>query len=108
MKADITVDDLRRADGRPEAYDVPPDFAGSPCALCTMEGKIGLRYKHGEIFMSSPADAVDAESHLVCKGHLPANVVIFNPQTNTCRNKEGTDTWREPDNQVSFRPVGHH
>lgn len=98
-------DDLTRADGRPEAYDVPPDFVGANCVLCINEGKIGMRYKYREIFMSSPADSADCEAHLVCVGHLPDDVVIFDPIANMCRNKDGSDVWHEPDNTVSYRPV---
>lgn len=98
------MDDFTRNDGRPEAYDVPENFAGSNCVLCIAEGKTGIRYKHREIFMSSPADAKDGEAHLVCLGHLPDDVVIFDPVANMCRNKDGTDVWHEPDDTVSFRP----
>lgn len=86
---------VSRPDGRPEAYDIPSNQAPMPCALCAEEGKIGIRYKPGEIVMSSPIDAADGQAHLVCLGHLPENIVIYNPETNTCRNRDGSYTWKE-------------
>lgn len=84
-----------RLDGRPEAYDMPPDFRGGVCITCMMEDKIGVRYNHGEIFLCSPLDASDGQSHLVCKGHVPEDVVIFDPVSGTCRNKSGSEVWKE-------------
>jgi hypothetical protein len=86
---------VSRPDGRPEAYDIPPGQAPMPCALCAAEGKIGVRYNPGEIVMASPIDANDGNAHLVCLGHLPKNIVIFDPVSGTCRNRDGSHTWRE-------------
>lgn len=87
---------VSRPDGRPEAYDAPVGFQG-PCALCTAEGKTGVRYKYGEIVMASPIDSDDGQAHLVCIGHLPKNIVIFNPDDGTCRNRDSSHIWREDD-----------
>lgn len=86
---------VSRPDGRPEAYDPPEGFDDSPCALCVEEGKVGVRYKRGEIVMASPIDSSDGNAHLVCIGHLPKNIVIFDPVTGVCRNRDGSHTWRE-------------
>ncbi len=86
---------VSRPDGRPEAYDPPEGFDNAPCALCVQEGKVGLRYKRGEIVMASPIDSSDGNAHLVCIGHLPKNIVIFDPVTGVCRNRDGSYTWRE-------------
>ncbi len=92
--ADTRVN-VSRPDGRPEAYDIPSNQPAMPCAVCAAEGKTGLRYKPGEVVMASPIDANDGEAHLVCLGHLPENIVIYNPETDTCRNRDGSYTWRE-------------
>ena len=94
MKMDFRVN-VSRPDGRPEAYDIPKNLDPMPCAMCAEEGKFGVRYKPGEIVMSSPIDASDGCAHLVCLGHLPENIVIFDPITGTCRNRDGSYTWRE-------------
>ena len=86
---------VNRPDGRPEAYDPPEDFVDGSCAMCVHEKKYGLRYKRGEIVMMSPIDSSDGLAHLVCLGHLPKNIVIFDPVTGTCRNRDGSYTWRE-------------
>lgn len=86
---------VSRPDGRPEAYDTPPDFVSGGCVLCIAEGKTGIRYNHGEIVMASPIDADDGSPHLVCLGHLPENVVIYDPVSGVCRNRDGSHTWRE-------------
>ena len=86
---------VSRPDGRPEAYDPPEGFTDSPCALCVQEGKTGVRYSRGEIVMASPIDSSDGNAHLVCIGHLPKNIVIFDPVTGVCRNRDGSYTWRE-------------
>ena len=85
--------DVSRPDGRPEAYDVPKGFIGG-CALCAEAGKI-VRYRYGELVMSSPIDAVDGDAHLICLGHLPEDIVIFNPDDGTCRSRNGRDVWTE-------------
>lgn len=86
---------VSRPDGRREAYDAPVDAGGSACAMCVYEGKIGLRYNRGEIVMMSPLDSSDGQAHLVCLGHLPRDIVIFDPVTGVCRNRDGSHTWRE-------------
>lgn len=86
---------VSRPDGRPEAYDPPLGFSGAACAMCVHEGKLGLRYVRGEIVMMSPIDSSDGQAHLVCRGHLPKNIVIYDPVTNVCRNRDGSHTWTE-------------
>ena len=87
--------DVSRPDGRPEAYDAPKGSTGLTCILCVEENKFGVRYNAGEIFMCSPADSSDGQAHLVCMGHVPENIVIYNPETGLCRSKDGSDVWRE-------------
>lgn len=86
---------VSRADGRPEAYDIPAGQAPMPCALCSLEGKRGVRYKPGEAVLASPIDSSDGNAKIICLGHLPENIVIYNPETDTCRNRDGSHTWRE-------------
>ena len=40
-------------------------------------------------------DSSDGNAHLICVGHLPKNIVIFDPVTGVCRNRDGSYTWRE-------------
>lgn len=87
---------VNRADGRPEAYDMPGlAVAGVRCAACAGTDKRDQVYGVGEIFMCSPIDAADGQAHMVCKDHLPDNVVIYDPKTNTCRDKSGDNVWTE-------------
>lgn len=84
-----------RQDGRPLYFDT---FPGSmmPCFVCR---QIGLQATYLQSFMNDPANpppgAEAGSVHTVCKHHLPDDVVIYNPQTEECRNKEGTKTWTE-------------
>lgn len=86
-----------REDGRPLYYDIAPGDIVQ-CALCILEGK-WQQYRQNEGFMNDPANPpvpMEPRSvHTICRGHLPDNAVIFNPKDQTCRNKEGADTWRE-------------
>jgi len=81
---------LDRPDGRPECYEinVPEGHEGIPCWNCVLE-KNSTRYRQGEIFLASPIDSADGAAHPVCKKHLPANIVIFDPVTKLCRNRDG-------------------
>lgn len=84
---------VSRPDGRPEAYDIPPG-THMVCEISVANGLDGV-FPAGEIVMVSPIDTSDGEAHFVHISHLPDNVVILNPQTNICRNKDGSETWSE-------------
>jgi hypothetical protein len=85
---------VSRPDGRPEAYDVPKNFAAS-CAMCVEEGHTA-KLGYGKLVMCSPIDSSDGQAHLVCvEKHTPANIVIFDPATGLCRDKTGQNVWRE-------------
>lgn len=84
---------LRRPDGRPEVYDIPPG-TDVQCEISRAHG-IPAKFKEGEIVMTSPADSSDGKPHFVHTSYLPENVVIYNPKTGTCRNKSGDHEWRE-------------
>lgn len=86
---------VTRPDGRPEAYDCIPEGERVQCEACKGTLRDLLRYKTGEAFMVSPVDAADGMPHWCCTFHLPDNAVIFNPKTNTCRDKTGTSVWTE-------------
>lgn len=84
---------VSRPDGRPEAYDIP---AGKHvlCEISVANGLDGV-FPAGEVVMLSPIDTADGQPHFVHVSHLPDNVVIYNRETDLCRNKDGTQTWRE-------------
>ena len=91
----MNVNKLARPDGRPEAYDVPNiDGQEFECGMCA---DLGLLIKGGqnEIFMMSPAYFEDGKPHFLCREHLPDNTVIYNPETNKCRDKSGENEWEE-------------
>ena len=87
--------DIRRPDGRPEAYTVPDlGHDAYACVLCTENGVKKL-YPAAKVVMASPADSVDGQTHFVCLDHVPENIVIFNPITGNCRDKTGDNVWKE-------------
>lgn len=103
MKKEDPRVNVTRPDGRPEAYDIAPEpgSAGedgnytSTCALCQQTENHNKVYGKGQIFMCSPIDASDGQAHMICLNHLPDNVVIYDPATDTCRDKTGQNVWRE-------------
>jgi hypothetical protein len=87
---------LMRPDGRPEAYviNVPATAEGVPCWNCVLENN-STRYRHNEIFLCSPIDSADGAAHPICLKHLPANIVIYDPETKLCRDRDGQAVWHE-------------
>lgn len=93
-----------RADGRPLYYDIGgPDRV--KCFFCEKNGLSAL-YGFKEAFMNDPANSPDGSGdvHTICKHHLPDDAVVYNPSTNTCRDKDGQNEWMEdkPDENASF------
>lgn len=86
---------INRPDGRPEVYDCLPPNTAVGCIACAAEGRTDLVYRKGEAFMTSPIDSTDGNAHWACLRHLPDNVVIYDPQTNQCRDKTGQNVWIE-------------
>ncbi len=86
-----------REDGRPLFYDITGE-SRMECFYCLRAG-ITAFHAPGEAFMADPANSPDGSGdiHIVCRGHLPDNAVIYNPGTNTCRDKGGSNVWREDD-----------
>lgn len=90
---------VSRPDGRPEAYRLTKAVRAAmtgkwECALCKMEGKQVI-HPAREMVMTNPVDSADGQPHMVCVGHLPDDIVIFDPDTNQCSNKDGTAVWVE-------------
>ena len=86
-----------RLDGRPLYYDVGPGER-RPCYICECNGLL-MTYGVNDIFMNDPANAPDGSNDIftICRHHLPDDAVIYNQATNLCRNKEGSNSWEEPD-----------
>jgi hypothetical protein len=85
-----------RADGRPEVYACPPGVVREyTCLICDHTKVLDVKYTGSESFMTHPEDSEDGEPHILCHHHLPDNVVIYDPRTNKCSNKSGTNTWKE-------------
>ena len=84
---------VTRPDGRPEVYDVPPG-AEVHCEECAVHGRPTAGTK-GNIVMTNPLDSEDGLEHFIHIEHLPEDVVIYDPVSNQCRNKDGTQTWVE-------------
>lgn len=91
-----------RADGRPQFYDIAKDDRVQ-CVICLANG-IDAQYKRGEAFINDPANSPvkdrktgkqDGAVYTVCKGHIPDNAVIYDPLDDTCRTKDGSNTWSE-------------
>ena len=95
IKAPVKLKNAR-ADGRPLFYDIN-GMEQVGCYWCELKGMMGMRYRVNEAYMADPANAPDGSHGLytVCKGHLPDDAVIYNPTSNKCRNKSGTNTWEE-------------
>lgn len=77
------------ASGRPLYF---AQKGAGPCALCQ---RMGLIITHtGTIYMNDPANSPlgDESVYTVCKGHLPSNVVIFEPETGRTYDKNGEPT----------------
>jgi hypothetical protein len=92
----MTATNITRPDGRPEAYDtLPASHEGVMCVMCLYEKKISALFRKGEVFMCSPIDSADGQAHWVCKGHMPKNVVIYDPATDLCRDLDGETVWHE-------------
>ncbi len=83
---------VTRPDGRPEVYDIPPG-THMVCEISVANGLDGV-FPAGEVVMLSPLDTPDGEPHFIHVSHLPDNVVIYNRQSDMCRDKSG-NTWRE-------------
>ena len=87
---------VTRPDGRPEVYDLPtPASFTSLCMACQGTERAPMQHPKGRIFMCSPIDSSDGNSHFVCIDHLPGNVVIYDPVSDMCRDKTGQNVWRE-------------
>lgn len=88
---------LNRPDQRPEVYSVPPVAVGLGyrCALCIHHKGSSPLYGSKEAFMCNPVDSEDMTAHFICHEHLPENVVIYDVQTNLCRDKSGHNVWSE-------------
>lgn len=82
-----------RPDGRMEVYDVQegPTFH---CEECALHGRPTAGSK-GNIVMTNPLDSEDGMEHFIHIEHLPEDVVIYDPVSNQCRNKDGTNSWVE-------------
>jgi hypothetical protein len=86
---------VSRPDGRPEAYDLPPEVPDAPCEVCVQEGHTA-RLPRGKVVIASPIDTSDGQAHCVCiEKHVPDNIVIFDPATGLCRDKSGENVWKE-------------
>jgi len=87
---------IARPDGRPEAYMLPASarLVGSvfTCVSCLP----GIRYGWASVVMASPIDAADGQPHIVCYYHTPDDVVIYDPVSGLCHDKQGR-VWREDD-----------
>jgi hypothetical protein len=84
---------VTRPDGRPEVYDVPSGVTFH-CEQSALEGKPSA-YQKGQVVMVNPLDSEDGKEHFIHVSYLPDDVVIYDPETNQCRNKDGTKTWVE-------------
>lgn len=85
-----------RADGRPLYFDIQEGFR-VPCYYALKNGLKGVSFRRGEAVMNDPANspAGDGAVHTISVAHLPKDAVIYDPITGMCRNKDGTESWRE-------------
>ncbi len=92
-----------RPDGRPLYFDLPSPEMKVPCLTCAAQLGLGHAYKRGEVFFNDPANSPvtgphglpDEAVYYLCKNHLPENAVIYDPVTQLCRDKSGTNSWSE-------------
>ena len=90
-----------RADGRPEGYMLPtmtePGYLCSVCmALAAVSGSKPKALNGDDgIVMMNHEDTIDGNRHLLCVEHQPENIVVFNPETGTCRDRTGENVWTE-------------
>lgn len=91
-----------RQDGRPLYYDVNLGDKVN-CYHCEKAGIKGMTYGQNEGFIADPANSPDGSPDVftVCRGHLPERAVIYNPTSNMCRNKSGTENWMEDNPDMS-------
>lgn len=86
-----------RPDGRPLYYDVTGETRRE-CYYCARAG-LEIFFGPGEIVMNDPANPPEGAEpysiHTISVGRLPDNAVIYNPGTNKCRNKDGSEVWQE-------------
>jgi len=96
-----------RQDGRPLYYDVGMKTQYE-CFFCRKAGLVGVFYGPNEVFMTDPANSPDGTGgiHMVCRGHLPENAVIYHPPSNKCRNKAGDEEWMEDRPDENFKLPG--
>lgn len=88
-----------RPDGRPEAFDIAPSASGK-CRRCLERLGGAQVLRRGDLFLMSGENSpwADNISSLICRSHLPANVVISDPFRGfECRNLQGTEFWQESD-----------
>lgn len=87
---------LTRPDGRPEAYAVPDvgTERGYRCTSCVSKGHTGL-HPANRIAMMSPMNMESGESEFLCMDCIPENTVIYDPNTNKCRDVKGENVWEE-------------
>jgi hypothetical protein len=85
-----------RKDGRPLYYDLD-EGARVSCYYCERNGLTGIAFGRREAVMNDPANspASDGLIYTISISHLPGDAVIYDPVTNTCRNKRGTEVWTE-------------
>lgn len=85
-----------RRDGRPLYFDID---AGSKvvCYYCEKNGLKGVSFGRREAVLNDPANSPEGDGsvHTISINYLPADAVIYDPVTNTCRNKSGTEVWKE-------------
>lgn len=84
---------VSRPDGRPEVYDVKAGLTFH-CEFCAAQG-LPSGFQKGEIVMTNPVDSPDGQMHFLHVSYLPDDVVIYDPETDMCRDKSGQNTWRE-------------
>ena len=84
-----------RQDGRPLYYDLAAG-AKVQCVLCMADGN-EASFTRGEAVLNDPANSPVEEGaiYTISIQRLPDDAVIYDPETNTCRNKSGDNTWVE-------------
>lgn len=87
-----------RADGRPQYYDIPVN-SQVECYYCLKQGLTGVKHRYKRAVTNDPANPPGNEPKgdvfFICTHHLPDNAVIYDPQSNMCRNKTGDHMWEE-------------